>query len=89
MVQQGTFDYEGEEWETISEKAKDLINKLITRPERRLTAQEALQHPWMRTHGVKATSERDTHLRGLKLSNMKKFCKTQKLKQVALMAIAV
>lgn len=42
MVQKGTFDFEGEEWETVSAEAKDLIKKLVTKPERRLTAQEAL-----------------------------------------------
>jgi len=50
MVSRGNFDFDGEEWDDISADAKDLINKLITRPERRLTAGEALQHRWMRTH---------------------------------------
>lgn len=48
MVQRGSFDFEGEEWQTISKEAKDLIKKLITRPEKRLTAQEALEHPWFK-----------------------------------------
>lgn len=38
MVARGNFDYDGEEWDDISSEAKDLINKLITRPETRLTA---------------------------------------------------
>ena len=38
MVARGSFDYDGEEWDEISSEAKDLINKLITRPETRLTA---------------------------------------------------
>ena len=44
MVSRGVFDYDGEEWDVISAEAKDLINKLITRPERRNTAAEALKH---------------------------------------------
>jgi calcium-dependent protein kinase len=42
MVQKGGFDFDGEEWDDVSPDAKDLIKKLITKPERRLTAEEAL-----------------------------------------------
>ena len=38
MVQKGVFDFDGEEWEDVSNDAKDLIKKLITKPEKRLTA---------------------------------------------------
>ena len=44
MVSRGEFDFDGEEWDEIDNTAKDLIKKLIVRPERRLTAGEALQH---------------------------------------------
>ena len=32
----------------IEKEAKDLIKKLICKPEKRLTAQEALEHKWFR-----------------------------------------
>ena len=48
MVARGVFDFDGEEWDDIDDGAKDLIRKLITRPERRMTAAEALQHRWLR-----------------------------------------
>ena len=48
MVRVGQFEFDGEEWDTVSNEAKDLIKKLIVRPERRMTAAEALEHPWMR-----------------------------------------
>jgi len=38
MVARGVFDFDGEEWDDIDDGAKDLIRKLITRPERRMTA---------------------------------------------------
>lgn len=50
MVQKGTFDFEGAEWEEISPEAKDLIKKLINKPEKRLTAQEALEHKWFKKY---------------------------------------
>lgn len=56
MVSQGNFDFDGEEWDDISEDAKDLIRKLITRPERRMTAGEALQHRWMKQHTHQSNS---------------------------------
>ena len=87
MVQEGAFDFDGEEWDDISNDAKDLIKKLICKPERRLTAEEALKHKWVRNLTKKAV---DTNqLKKLNISNMKKFQKSEKLKQVALMAIAV
>lgn len=42
MVKKGEFDFDGEEWTEVSAEAKDLIRKLIAKPERRLTAEEAL-----------------------------------------------
>lgn len=42
MVKKGDFDFDGEEWEDVSNDAKDLIKQLVCKPERRLTADEAL-----------------------------------------------
>lgn len=37
-------------WEEVSEQAKDFINKLLTiDPAQRLTAKQALQHPWLQS----------------------------------------
>jgi len=41
------FDFDGEEWQHISDHAKDLINKLLVRDKtKRLSAKDVLQHPW-------------------------------------------
>jgi len=87
MVQTGKFDFDGEEWDDISNDAKDLIKKLICKPEVRLTAEEALKHRWVRNLTKKAVDK--GAIRKLNVNNMKKFQKGEKLKQVALMAIAV
>lgn len=47
-VLKGTFEMDGEEWDEISKEAKNLIKKLICKPEKRLTAQEALDHKWFK-----------------------------------------
>ena len=42
------FEFFQEDWEDISEPAKDLISKLlVVDPSRRITAQAALQHEWI------------------------------------------
>ena len=41
-VQRGDLRFDVEEWSEISKDAKDLIKRMITKPEKRLTAQEAL-----------------------------------------------
>lgn len=50
LVQKGKFDFEGEEWDEVSKEAKDLIKKLIAKPEKRLSAEEALDHKWIKKH---------------------------------------
>lgn len=40
-------EFEGEEWEAVTNTAQDLISKLLVKnPAERITAAEALQHPW-------------------------------------------
>jgi len=42
------YDFPSPFWDNISEDAKDLIRKLLVLdPERRLSANEILQHPWL------------------------------------------
>jgi len=89
MVSRGVFDFDGEEWNDVSDDAKDLINKLITRPERRITASEALQHRWIKSHTRQSSTTTRNIISRLNLGNIKKFQKSEKIKQVALMAIAV
>ena len=88
MVQKGKYDFDGEEWEEISKEAKDLIKKLITKPERRLTAQEALDHKWFKIQ-LKGDDAQPKYLKKRNLNAFKKFMKGQKLQQAALTAIAV
>lgn len=42
------FEFEPEYWSGISETAKDFICKCLCKSSRRMTASEALHHPWLR-----------------------------------------
>eukprot|EP01136_Pigoraptor_vietnamica_P034611 Opistho-1_new@98788 len=47
-IMAGKFDFDGAVWEGTSSDAKDFISQLLqTDAERRLSAREALQHPWV------------------------------------------
>jgi calcium-dependent protein kinase len=72
MVQKGKFDFDGEEWDEISKEAKDLIKKLICRPEKRLTAQEALNHKWFKKQ-FKGDKKASDQITGDKLKAFKNF----------------
>ena len=46
-IKRGTYSFEDPEWEHISREAKQLIDKLLNKdPDKRITAREALHHPW-------------------------------------------
>ena len=66
------FDFDGEEWDEITKEAKDLIKKLICKPEKRLTAQEALEHKWFRKT-LKEENSKKIKLKGKKLETFKNF----------------
>lgn len=76
----------GDEWNDVSDEAKVLIKNLITTPPKRLTAQEALQHPWI-TH--QAPNAKKGELNPKVISKIKNFSKCEKLKKVALNYIAL
>ena len=44
----GVFEFHEEYWGTVSAEAKDLIRGMLTvDPEKRLTVQQCLEHPWL------------------------------------------
>jgi len=48
QIMEANFDYPEEYWGTVSKEAKDFINKLlVVDSDRRLTAADALRHPWL------------------------------------------
>ncbi|XP_046475467.1 calcium/calmodulin-dependent protein kinase II isoform X10 [Neodiprion pinetum] len=48
QIKAGAYDYPSPEWDTVTTEAKNLINQMLTvNPTKRITASEALKHPWI------------------------------------------
>ncbi|PPD74620.1 hypothetical protein GOBAR_DD28452 [Gossypium barbadense] len=78
-------DFRHKPWPTISDSAKDFVKKLLVKdPRARLTAAQALSHPWVREGGDASEIPIDISV----LSNMRQFVKYSRLKQFALRALA-
>ncbi|KAH9711011.1 calcium-dependent protein kinase 16 [Citrus sinensis] len=78
-------DFRRKPWPSISNSAKDFVKKLLVKdPRARLTAAQALSHPWVREGGDASEIPIDISV----LNNMRQFVKYSRLKQFALRALA-
>ncbi|WVZ61974.1 hypothetical protein U9M48_011778 [Paspalum notatum var. saurae] len=85
QVLKGDLDFSSDPWPSISGSAKDLIKKMLNRdPRKRLTAHEALCHPWVCVDGVAPDKPLDSAV----LTRLKQFSAMNKLKKMALRVIA-
>ncbi|XP_045213945.1 calcium/calmodulin-dependent protein kinase type II delta chain-like isoform X10 [Mercenaria mercenaria] len=77
QIKVGAYDYPSPEWDTVTPEAKNLINSMLTvNPSKRITAQEALKHPWIcqRERVAAAVHRQET------VDCLKKFNARRKLK---------
>uniref|UniRef100_A0A0G4HV52 Calmodulin n=1 Tax=Chromera velia CCMP2878 TaxID=1169474 RepID=A0A0G4HV52_9ALVE len=80
------YKMEGEQWDRVSEDAKDFVRSLLVKPaEKRLTAEQALEHRWIQ-QGAAAieTPPLDRSV----LESMRKFALSTHLKRAALTMMA-
>ncbi|KAL7090586.1 hypothetical protein ACP275_12G050700 [Erythranthe tilingii] len=78
-------DFRRKPWPGISNAAKDFVKKILVKdPRARLTAAQALSHPWVREGGEASDIPLDISV----LSNMRQFVKYSRFKQFALRALA-
>ncbi|KAL8118124.1 calcium-dependent protein kinase 18-like [Apium graveolens] len=78
-------DFQRKPWASISDGAKDFVKKLLVKdPRARLTAAQALSHPWVREGGDASEIPLDISV----LFNMRQFVTYSRLKQFALRALA-
>jgi len=83
-VREGIVRY-GSEWSRVSEDAKSLVKNLLTRnPKDRCTAQEALEHDWIKLHAPRATNKLQDDL----VDSLSAFRRKNRLKQAALSIVA-
>ncbi|KAJ8772802.1 hypothetical protein K2173_027979 [Erythroxylum novogranatense] len=84
-ILEGKLDLESSPWPKISSSAKDIIRKMLTRdPSKRITAAQALEHPWLKDEREASDKPLDSAV----LIRMKQFRAMNKLKKLALMVIA-
>jgi len=85
-VLEGSFTMEGKVWDSVTDNAKDLITQLLTYDtEKRISAGEALTHPWISDFWV---SELDTKVAKKALVNLSRFRAEEKIKQATIAYIA-
>lgn len=85
-VRQGNFSFNPSDWKLISEDAKTLIRHLLKmNPRDRYTAEQALNHAWVKDKAPKAQNVR---LQNNFVDNLRGFRSQNKLKKAALHIIA-
>jgi len=85
-VRLGNFSFNQTDWKNISEDAKNLIRFLLKmNPKDRYTAEQTLNHDWIKNKAPKATN---VCLQQNQLENLRSFRSQNKLKKAALQVIA-
>ncbi|KAH7690059.1 Non-specific serine/threonine protein kinase protein [Dioscorea alata] len=84
-ILQGHVDLKSAPWPSISNGAKDLVKKMLTQnPRKRITAAQALEHPWLRVGGEAP----DKPISSAVQDRLKQFRAMNQLKKLALKVIA-
>ncbi|XP_064614750.1 peripheral plasma membrane protein CASK-like isoform X3 [Liolophura sinensis] len=87
MIVKGTYHLRPKQWDTLSSDAKDLVNRLLeVDPDKRITIEEALNHPWIKV-GPERNKISKVHLHET-VDEMKKFNARRKLKGAVLAAVS-
>lgn len=77
QIKNGAYDYPTPEWDTVTPEAKNLINRMLqVNPAARITATDALKHPWiMNRERVASTLHRQETVDCLKKFNARRKLK--------------
>jgi calcium-dependent protein kinase len=87
-VREGKFSLDGEEWDEISDEAKDLLKNLLRKDlNKRYSCEDALNHAWLKKYSTR--QKKDSNLEILKkaIHNLKDYRAELKLQQAALALI--
>lgn len=85
MVRRCDYDFEGKEWAGASTAVTNLISRLICKPEKRLTAGEALKHKWFKTYSQPKSISHDV---AKDLDGLRQFPQHSLMKKICLNAIS-
>lgn len=78
LIKRGKYDLDGAEMALVSSEAKDLISKLLSPASSRISAAEALKHPWFSLSYNKSNPE--VHVIESALGNLRNFQSMNKLR---------
>merc|ERR1719409_1967301 len=85
-VRLGNFSFNAADWKNVSEDAKNLIRMLLKmNPRDRYTAEQTLNHDWIKNKAPKATG---ANLQSSIVDNLRGFRSQNKLKKAAITIIA-
>ena len=77
LIKSGKFEFNEDYWRHVSDEAKGLISGLLTvDPVKRLTVEQALDHPWVKRAGSELAARSLAH----NLKNFKAFMARRKFK---------
>lgn len=83
-IEKKKFSFPEKEWKNISQEVKDLIKFMICDPDKRYTAEQVLNHPWV----VNSFSHSTANLTNFNVESLKLYKKAHKLKKAVLTFIA-
>uniref|UniRef100_A0AAQ6ADA9 calcium/calmodulin-dependent protein kinase n=1 Tax=Amphiprion ocellaris TaxID=80972 RepID=A0AAQ6ADA9_AMPOC len=92
QIKAGAYDFPSPEWDTVTPEAKNLINQMLTiNPAKRITAEQALKHPWVcHRSTVASMMHRQETVECLRKFNARRKLKPHSLKRrVILMHLCV
>ena len=84
-IKKRKFVFPDAEWANISKEAKDLINKMLSEPLTRLTAEQVLGHPWLVNQLNKNTKAKEIKIN---FNTFKTYSGANKLSRAVLTYIA-
>merc|ERR1712048_201239 len=65
QILEGKYEFDVDEWTTVSAEAKSFVRRLMTvNPKDRFTIEESLRHPWLHHHGALQSKDVNTDCSG-------------------------
>lgn len=83
------YDFKAPGWYNVSKEAKDFVSSLLVyNPEKRLSAEGAVNHPWLKKKQFSTTEAAHENLMGNVRDNILSYAKTSELKRIAAVVVA-